>query len=509
MGFRKLVGSLTVGILLGARIALADDLQTVYERRLPLIVAGSNSTAAAVQDYLQTLRNDGTWAALDYTTGCDARRSNWPAGDHWIRILAMAAAYYGGVPDADQYVGNADLRAALGKAMGFWFANDFSTIGNGACLDGGGKAGDKCPCGTPGLWNTNWFSNVILVPKLVGQTCLLLRKELTPTEYGNCTLMTARAYTPFYRANPPSYVSGANILDMAAIGLSAALLENNGAGNASRATDAYRRLHNEVVIHPEDRVDGIKPDGSFQQHSGLVYDGNYGKDFTNAVLAMELPAVGTPFQANGTIRDNFAKHIGGSRWMTFANTVTKVMHWDWTAIGRMITFSVKDVQPGAPVNLNVNLTQVRNLGEAWNQTELIRFGTDLADPKPKTANAGKLNGNRFFWNSDYMTHRTKYTVTSVRLLSNRTATSECVNAQNLKGFHLSDGAVYTYTTGAEYEDMFATFDFSLVPGTTTDYGNTPLNCETTLHQSEVTLAYELPTGGEAGSTVTKDFSRNN
>ena len=29
----------------------------------------------------------------------------------------------------------------------------------------------------------------------------------------------------------------------------------------------------QIVIHPEDHVDGIKPDGSFQQHIGLIYDG--------------------------------------------------------------------------------------------------------------------------------------------------------------------------------------------------------------------------------------------
>ncbi|KAG8695895.1 hypothetical protein FRC09_008864, partial [Ceratobasidium sp. 395] len=163
------------------------------------------STSSPPLGSLKTIRDDGTWAALNYTTGCDARPSNWPAGDHWIRILVLTAAYHGGVPGADQYTGSTELRAAIGKAMDWWFANDFSTIGNGACLDAGGKAGDKCPCGTPGLWNTNWFSNVILVPKLVGQACLLLKNELTPTEYGNCTHMTARAYTPFYRAKPPGY----------------------------------------------------------------------------------------------------------------------------------------------------------------------------------------------------------------------------------------------------------------------------------------------------------------
>lgn len=243
---------------------------------------------------LDTLQANGTWSAVDYTTGCDAQRANWPASNHWSRIIVMAAAYHGGVQGADQYVNNTQLRTAIGKAMNFWFANDFSTIGNGACMDGGGVKGDKCPCGTPGLWNTNWYrcvcwpgvlrfsrtdyfllSNIILVPTFVGKSCLLLRDELTPSQYGNCTLMTARAYTPFYRKPQPGYVSGANIIDMAVVGILAGLLENNKAGNASRIADAYERVHNEVVIHPEDKVDGIKPDGSFQQHIGIIYDGKH------------------------------------------------------------------------------------------------------------------------------------------------------------------------------------------------------------------------------------------
>ncbi|QRV76810.1 polysaccharide lyase family 8 protein [Ceratobasidium sp. AG-Ba] len=470
----------TVGFLaalLSAGSAQADDIQTLYDRRLPFIVAGSSSSGNKTQTYLTSLRADGTWPDVNYTTGCNAQRANWPASQHWYHLLAVAAAYHGGVDGADQYVKNPDVRAAISRAMEYWFANDFSTIGNGACMDSGGVQGGLCPCGTPGLWNTNWFSNVILIPGLVGDTCVLLRDELSPTELGNCTLITARAYTPFYRNPPPGYVSGANILDMASVGVSAGLLENNRTGNASRISDAYERVHNEVVIQPEYLVDGIKPDGSFQQHSGLIYDGNYGKDFSNAVIQMELQAVGTQFQAAQSIKDAFGQHIGGARWMTFVNTLTKVVHWDMTVIVRMISWPVSNNQ--ASSNLKMNLTQVTQLGEAWNQDDLTHFGTDLADANPKTANAGSLNGNRLFWYSDYMVHRTQSTVTTVRMLSNRTATSECVNSQNPKGFHLADGAVYTYTTGAEYEDMYATFDFNIVPGTTTDYGNTPLTCNTT------------------------------
>jgi hypothetical protein len=67
----------------------------------------------------------------------------------------MAAAWHGGLEDADQFVKDPTLLSAIQNAMDFWFRNDYA---DQACLDSGGLA--ACPCGTPGLWNTNWFSNV-------------------------------------------------------------------------------------------------------------------------------------------------------------------------------------------------------------------------------------------------------------------------------------------------------------------------------------------------------------
>jgi len=126
------------------------------------------------------------WPAseVDLTTGCNARRANWPAQIHWIRIrklnvtgchpcdpdlratllVTMAAAYHGGIPipDGDAYVNDPTVLDALGRAMDYWFTNDYT---NDACLEYGGLA--QCPCGTPGLWNTNWFSNVSSTPSLI------------------------------------------------------------------------------------------------------------------------------------------------------------------------------------------------------------------------------------------------------------------------------------------------------------------------------------------------------
>lgn len=62
------------------------------------------------------------------------------------------------------------------------------------------------------------------------------------------------------------------------------------------------------------------------------------------------------------------------------------------------------------------------------------------------------------------------------MYSSRTTNTDCSNKENPFGFHLSDGTVYTYMTGSEYEDIAAAWDWNLIPGTTVDYNATPLSC---------------------------------
>jgi hypothetical protein len=132
-----------------------------------------------------SLDDDGRWSdnEINYTSGCAAQRANWPAQAHWRRIGkdvcgivavnsqpyeddhvildAMAAEWYKIThSDSSTHKHELDpsqLLSATLKAADWWFKNDFS---DAKCLDGGG--GKDCPCGTPGLWNTNWYSNVSL-----------------------------------------------------------------------------------------------------------------------------------------------------------------------------------------------------------------------------------------------------------------------------------------------------------------------------------------------------------
>ena len=87
--------------------------------------------------------------------------------------------------------------------------------------------------------------------------------------------MTLRAYGTFgTNITGLGFLTGSNTLNVAKIGLDQGLLSNNN----SLVTDAFTRVHNEVVIQQNATADGIRPDGSFGQHEGILYNGNYGKD---------------------------------------------------------------------------------------------------------------------------------------------------------------------------------------------------------------------------------------
>ncbi|OBZ79153.1 Chondroitinase-AC [Grifola frondosa] len=430
--------------------ATLADIQTVTEGRLSTIVGGTTG-ATSISSWLSSLGSNGQWPSseVDYTAGCDAPTANWAAQEHWERILTFASAWHGGLENAQQFVQSIDLRSAISLAMGFWFANDFS---DPSCLDSGGDA--ACPCGTPGLWNTNWFSNVIGIPTFVGEVCLLLNNTLTPTELGNCTKFTGRSYATFET------------------GINGGLLTIN----ATLLADAFGRVHADAVVQNATKADGIRADGSFGQHTGIVYNGNYGKDYENDLFSFEIEAGGTQFQAGPEARSAVETLVDGDQWMIYRNVFTNVLHWDFSVLGRFLTDPVIDNH--ASSSINTNLTQLQVLGQEWGSDILTNVFDDLS-LNTTDANSGNLTGNRMFYANDFMVQRGPGYVTSLRMYSTRTQNTECTDEANPFGFHLSDGTVYNHLQGDEYEDIVAAWDWNLIPGITVDYNATTLDCSDT------------------------------
>lgn len=102
----------------------------------------------------------------------------------------------------------------------------------------------------------------------------MINDTLTDTQHNNCTKFTGRTYGTFgHNVNGLGIATGANLLDIAKIGIDQGLLNIN----ASILADAYSRIHGEMVIENATFTDGIRADGSFGQHGGVLYNGNYGK----------------------------------------------------------------------------------------------------------------------------------------------------------------------------------------------------------------------------------------
>ncbi|OBZ79152.1 Chondroitinase-AC [Grifola frondosa] len=444
--FCIVIAALIIGLVLGIPAGRKHGA-TIRQRRLSSIVAAAGP-AANISQWLSTLDANGKWpdSEIDYTTGCNARRANWPIETHWDRIVTMAAAWNGGLPDGNQYVQNASFLNSISRAMDYWFANDFT---NPSCLDSGGTA--SCKCGTPGFWNTNWFSNIIALPTLIGEGCLLISNStLTPTQLRNCTHITERSYSTFGRnINGLGVLTGANTLDVAKVGIDQALLT----WNVSLITDAYGRIHKEVVVQNVVKADGIRSDGSFGQHGGIIYNGNYGQVYTSDVLNVENDAGGTQFSAG----ELDLKYCIGTSY---------------------VTSSIQVIDQQATGSTNINFTQIQQLGTEWSSTNLTSIYNDLIN-NSTSANVGNIIGNRMFFDNDYMVHRGSGYVTTLRMYSSRTQNTECVNAQNPFGLHLADGVLYTHIQGTEYEDIPVAWDWNLLPGITVDYNAVPLQCGST------------------------------
>jgi hypothetical protein len=115
-------------------------------------------------------------------------------------------------------------------------------------------------------------SKIILIPTWVGQVCLSLGDSLTPSELVGCTRITGRSYNTLQTGiNGVSSITGANLLDIASIGIDQGLL----LGNASTVAAGYTAIHGDLVFQNAIKADGIRADGSFGQHEGLLYNGYF------------------------------------------------------------------------------------------------------------------------------------------------------------------------------------------------------------------------------------------
>ncbi|TYJ53350.1 hypothetical protein B9479_006010 [Cryptococcus floricola] len=402
-------------------------------------------------------QKDGVWDDVDYTSGCSAQRANWPIQFHWTRLLTFAAAWSGLNPSVPQnYSNSPELLSAVQAGLDFWAANDYNSTD---CIGHGGVANYSCPCGTPGLWNTNWYGQTILLPQLVAPTCLLVSTSgnLTDSQMSLCSRIPERGYR-YNELTPGSDpMTGANMVNIMLNSMTWALYS----GNETILRDAMTQSMGAVVFSDNTTEDGIHRDGSFLQHEGVLYNGNYGKDLLNAFIALEGPAIGTQYAASNDSRAALSTQVKGSEWMIYVDQETKQEHWDFNVIGRFVAFPTTDLIQATSDIL-------------FNATKLAAATFDFADEYSVADTVQRLNsngsdplvGNKVFWASDYVSHRRENYIIGSKMLSTRSLGTETANSANTLGHWLGQGTLFSYVSGNEYKDIQAEWDWQLVPGVT-------------------------------------------
>ncbi len=202
--------------------------------------------------------------------------------------------------------------------------------------------------------------------------------------------------------------------------------------------------------------EGIQRDFSFHQHGPQLYNGGYGHDFMVDTCKYAVLLAGTRYAFTPEKLSLLADHLlEGSGHMIRGKLL------DYSAYGR--TLVRRDASEGA-VEFEAACDGLAAL--------LPERAAELGALKEHIRGSGapaSFVGNRYFWNSDFMTHQRDAYYMSVKMISNRTVGTETINGENVKGCWLPFGATWIVRRGDEYKDIFPVLDWGRLPGVTSPH----------------------------------------
>lgn len=345
---------------------------------------------------LSKLKDDGSFSDVNYQ---DKTSGSWQTYKHLGRLLNMAVLYKS---PKSSYYNNPELKEQVFKVLDYWLKNDFI--------------------------NPNWWYPEIGVPKLLGQTMILLKDEISAEELQSGLKILNRSEIKYTGQNKV-WLSGNVVYRSMLI------------GDSEMIKKAAKSISEEIAVSENE---GIQPDFSFHQHGHQQQFGNYGLSFAGDMVKWASIFEGTQFAFDsdkiGILR-NYLRN--GLRWVVWNN------RFDIGGCGRQLF-------PNAQIGKARSLAGIFAEAQAADPAFANSYKTDL----------GAFDGNIHFWCSDMMVHRRSGFYSSVKMSSKRVKGYEVVNSENLQGYHLGDGATLFYQSGDEYLDIFPFWDWKKIPGIT-------------------------------------------
>ena len=405
--FGRVVLAATLILISGTSATVAENtasggMDVIKSRILEPLLSSGASAADEASRLARSMNPDGGWPDIDYA---DSTRSGWKLSAHLSRLTVLASAY---CSPLSPLRGDKDTGDAVNRALDFWLIRDFQ--------------------------NSNWWWNVIGVPRSLGPALLMIEDKLTPEQRAKGIEILERGKLG---------MTGQNLVWVALITLNRGLLEHD----ADLIRSAVASITDEIRVS---EGEGIQADWSFYQHGDLLYSHGYGSGFASDCSRIATVLAGTAFAFPREKTDLLARLIlDGHQWM-MRGAMT-----DYGSRGREIT--------------RRGIDGVYMAGVAANMLKLpTGRDSEFHDLRERTlAGEPPLTGNRHFWRSDFMAHHRREYYSSARMYSSRVFNTDGPsNDEGIRSHHIADGCNLIFRTGREYFDIFPVWDWQRIPGAT-------------------------------------------
>ncbi|NDW11124.1 polysaccharide lyase family 8 super-sandwich domain-containing protein [Dysgonomonas sp. 520] len=386
-----------------------DALDIITNKLITKALTGFTSDTNPTNFFNSMLEN-GSWSDINYE---DKKSGDgWSPATHLTRLGTMAVAFR---TVTSAWYENAEMLEKIEKGLLYYKAKD-------------PKADD------------NWWYYDIGDPQKYMVPTILLKGY---SSYQN--LMNISGYLRDGTTNVAH--QGQNLAWIAEIVTYKGCIEND----FELTKKSFDKMASILKIVSTQGGEGIKIDGSFHQHHEQLYSGGYGLSVTDYLSASMELATGTLFSQSYTpekieIFRNML--LEGHRLLGYRTVM------DFGTIGRNISRS------GAGVNISSTVLDRMIVADPEKAEDYQAWKEHLSGaPTP-------IEGNKYFWKSDIMTHRGTNYYMSTKIISKRTYGTESLGGENLLGYNLPMGATNILTHGAEYKGIFPIWEWNKVPGTT-------------------------------------------
>ncbi|MGR5133329.1 polysaccharide lyase 8 family protein [Vibrio alfacsensis] len=336
----------------------------------------------------------------------------------------------------------------------------------------------------------NWWFWQLGIARTVNNTLVLLHEEL-PTGLIDNYIDATRYFVPRpthlsegfgapYSSAPMMFTStGGNRTDNAQVVLIRGILDNN----EDEINEAVKALSSIVPFVTEG--DGFYRDGSFIQHKDLPYSGTYGQVMLEGLGMLMGLVANTPWQATDPelnkiyplLLNAFAPLIVDGKVMDMVNgrAISRISGQN-KKVGQAMLSAMLLYVPGAPKEYQDQLA-------AFIKSQLnTNDGIPLKNPKilssyqlakqllsdPNVIPQPPRVMHQQFSEMDRVVHHRPEWAFGIAMHSSRVGNYECINGENLKGWHTADGMTYLYNAASDhFNNHWPLVNAYQLPGTTT------------------------------------------